>query len=50
VIGPAPCFVERIRERHRWQLVLRGASPSSLLESGDLPRGWQVDVDPVSLL
>ena len=50
VLGPAPCFVERIRGRHRWQVILRGASPASVLESGDLTQGWQVDVDPVSLL
>lgn len=50
VIGPAPCFIERIRGRYRWQLVLRGASPASVLESRDFPQGWQVDVDPVSLL
>ena len=50
VIGPAPCFLERIRGRYRWQIVLRGASPASILESGDFPEGWQVDVDPVSLL
>lgn len=50
VIGPAPCFVERIRGRYRWHLVLRGTSPASVLESGDFPQGWQVDVDPVSLL
>jgi primosomal protein N' (replication factor Y) len=50
LIGPAPCFVERIRGRHRRQLVLRGADPVRLLEGGSPPIGWQVDVDPVSLL
>jgi primosomal protein N' (replication factor Y) len=50
LIGPAPCFVERIRGRYRWHLVLRGSNPVSVLEGGNLPMGWQVDVDPVSLL
>jgi primosomal protein N' (replication factor Y) len=50
VIGPAPCFVARIRGRYRWQIVLRGADPTNLLEGSSLALGWRVDVDPVSLL
>jgi primosomal protein N' (replication factor Y) len=50
VIGPAPCFFARVRGRYRWQLVLRGANPLRLLERVSLGLGWQVDVDPVSLL
>jgi primosomal protein N' (replication factor Y) len=50
LIGPAPCFVERIRGRYRWHIVLRGPDPAKLLADLPLPLGWQVDVDPVSLL
>ncbi len=50
LIGPAPCFVGRIAGRHRWQVVIRGPNPASLLEDFALPLGWRVDVDPVSLL
>jgi primosomal protein N' (replication factor Y) len=50
LIGPVPCFYGRIRGRYRWQIVLRGADPTSLLSDVALPWGWQVDVDPVSLL
>ena len=50
VIGPAPCFVGRIRGRYRWQIVLRGPDPTKLLAEVPLPLGWRVDVDPVSLL
>jgi primosomal protein N' (replication factor Y) len=50
MIGPAPCFVERIRGRYRWQIVLRGPAPGNVLADLSLPLGWQVDVDPVSLL
>jgi primosomal protein N' (replication factor Y) len=50
MIGPAPCFVERIRGRYRWQIVLRGPDPAKVLAELPLPLGWQVDVDPVSLL
>jgi primosomal protein N' (replication factor Y) len=50
VLGPTPCFVSRLRGRFRWQLLLRGAHPTPLLEHLPLPRGWVVDVDPVQLL
>jgi len=50
IIGPAPCFIERIRGRYRWQVVLRGPDPLKLLSDLPLPLGWQVDVDPVGLL
>ncbi|MBI2912924.1 MAG: primosomal protein N' [Chloroflexi bacterium] len=50
VLGPAPAFVPRLRGRWRWQLVLRGDDPAALLRDLPLPRGWTVDVDPVSLL
>ena len=50
LIGPAPCFVGRIRGRYRWQIVLRGPDPASVLAGLPLPSGWRVDVDPGSLL
>ncbi|HEU4758933.1 MAG TPA: primosomal protein N' [Dehalococcoidia bacterium] len=50
VLGPAPAFVPRLRGRWRWHIVLRGADPAVLLRDLTLPRGWTVDVDPVSLL
>jgi len=50
VIGPAPCFVGRLRGKYRWQIVLRGPDPTTLLAGFPLPLGWRVDVDPVSLL
>jgi hypothetical protein len=30
--------------------VLRGADPVALIHEMQFPRGWTVDVDPVSLL
>lgn len=50
LVGPAPMFFGRIRGRHRWQIVLRGADPARLLTGLSLPRGWVVNVDPVTLL
>ena len=49
VVGPAPAFIRRRAGRWRWNVVLRGAAPSALLDGGvDSP--WSVDVDPESLL
>jgi primosomal protein N' (replication factor Y) len=50
IIGPAPAYIRRLRGRYRWQVLLRGDSPHTLLEGLHLPQGWTVDVDPVSLL
>ena len=49
VVGPAPAYIARRADRWRWNIVLRGADPVALLDSGvDAP--WSVDVDPESLL
>jgi primosomal protein N' (replication factor Y) len=50
LIGPAPCFFSRVQGRYRWQIVIRARDPMTLLRDVALPRGWRVDVDPVSLL
>jgi primosomal protein N' (replication factor Y) len=50
IIGPAPAFFHRQRNRFRWHLLLRAADPAALLESLRLPRGWVLDVDPVHVL
>lgn len=49
LIGPVPCFYRRLRGEYRWQIVIRATDPVSLLPD-ELPRGWLVDVDPVTLL
>lgn len=50
ILGPSPAFLPRLRGRWRWHIILRGAEPAELLRDLSLPRGWSVDVDPVSLL
>lgn len=50
LIGPAPAFFARVRGRYRWQLLLRSVSPADFLRKLDIPPGWVVDVDPVSVL
>ncbi len=50
IIGPAPAFSERIRNRYRWHLFVRAANVQPILDAlGPLP-GWMIDVDPVSML
>jgi primosomal protein N' (replication factor Y) len=65
LIGPVPCFYSRLNGLYRWQIILRGPNPASLLRGKDLEgaslggapglsrvdsKGWRVEVDPVSLL
>jgi len=50
MIGPAPPFFARVRGRYRWQILLRHSDPPEFLRSIQLPPGWHVDVDPVSVL
>ncbi len=50
LIGPAPCFLDRLRGKYRWQIVVRAARPHVLLGDLTLPLGWRVDIDPVDML
>jgi len=49
LIGPAPCFFSRLNGLYRWQIILRGPNPASMLGGKNL-RDWRVEVDPISLL
>ena len=49
LIGPAPAFAFRTRGKYRWQILLRGSEPVSILSRLSLPGGWTVDVDPVGM-
>lgn len=50
IIGPAPCFFQRINGLYRWQIVLRGANPLLLLKNRPLPAIWKTEVNPPNLL
>jgi primosomal protein N' (replication factor Y) len=50
VIGPVPAFAFRARGKYRWQLFLRGPESSRILSHVALPRGWNIDVDPVGMV
>jgi primosomal protein N' (replication factor Y) len=49
LIGPAPCFFTKVNGLYRWQIILRGPQPASLVKE-KLPDGWRIEVDPISLL
>ncbi len=49
IIGPAPCFYPRLNREYRWQILLRGPDPASLIRGTKLI-GWRVEVNPPSLL
>ncbi len=49
IIGPAPAFYTRLNRQYRWQIILRGPNPVSLLRDIKLI-GWQAEVNPTSLL
>jgi primosomal protein N' (replication factor Y) len=53
LVGPAPAFMERLREQYRWQVIARGPDLRPLLREvapEELPRGWSVNIDPMSTL
>jgi primosomal protein N' (replication factor Y) len=59
VLGPAPAPIEKLRNRFRWQLLLKGKQSAALLDfarhaRGLMPRApnlrLHIDVDPYSML
>jgi primosomal protein N' (replication factor Y) len=53
IIGPVPSFFAKLGGYYRWQIILRGPSPVSVLREDPVDRwliDWRVEVDPISLL
>jgi primosomal protein N' (replication factor Y) len=51
VIGPTPGYVRRVRNQYLWHILVRAQDPAAVLRPlMPLPRGWRVDIDPVTLL
>lgn len=53
IVGPAPAFIERLRDQYRWQMILRGPDPRAVIAAlapGELGPGWTIDIDPTSSL
>jgi primosomal protein N' len=49
-MGPAPAPFERFRGYYRWQIRVSAPDPAAFLRGIDIPFGWRVDVDPISVL
>ncbi|MCL0060444.1 primosomal protein N' [Dehalococcoidia bacterium] len=49
LIGPSPAHTQQIRGRYRWQVIIRGSDPMSIISKVPIPQGWTVDIDPVGL-
>ena len=50
LLGPAPAFASRVRGDYQWQVVMRAADLEPLLDGLPVDPGWNVDVDPQSVL
>ncbi len=49
LIGPVPSFFSKVDGIHRWQIIVRGPDPVSLLRDMKL-KDWRIEIDPISLL
>ncbi len=50
LLGPAPAPYARFRNYFRWQIIVRATDPSAFLHGIDIPFGWRIDIDPVSMM
>jgi primosomal protein N' (replication factor Y) len=49
ILGPVPAYVQRLRGRYRWQVIVRSPDPLAILSKITIGQGWTVDIDPVGL-
>ncbi|PKN85062.1 MAG: primosomal protein N' [Chloroflexi bacterium HGW-Chloroflexi-8] len=49
IIGPVPCFFQKIGGEFRWQIIIRGPKPTELIRTNDMGDAI-ITVDPISLL
>ena len=49
MIGPVPPFFARLKGEYRWQIILRGPDPRSILRGRKI-REWRIGVNPPNLL
>ena len=49
LIGPVPAFFSKVDGFYRWQIIVRGPDPVTLLHDLKL-KDWRIEVDPISFL
>ncbi len=49
LIGPVPCFFAKENGEYRWQVVLRGPDPASVLKDMRF-NDWRLEIDPINIL
>lgn len=50
LVGPLPCFYQRVGGFYRWQIILIGDAPERFLQNRRLRNGWRSEINPISLL
>ena len=55
IIGPAPAYPIRSKGRYRWHMILRAENSIAddlprFIREMPPPKGWQIEIDPVSLV
>ncbi len=60
LLGPVPAFIPKIREKHRWNIVIKSKNPALLAGRQEprirnqllmiVPPNWKIEVDPENLL
>jgi primosomal protein N' (replication factor Y) len=50
IFGPVTPFFARVRDYYRWQILLSCTDPSAVVRQLQIPLGWRIDIDPVSVL
>lgn len=49
LVGPVPSFFAKENGEYRWQIVLRGPDPASILKDVRF-NDWRIEIDPINLL
>lgn len=49
LIGPVPSYFAKLDGLYRWQIIVRGPDPASLLRDMKL-NAWRIEIEPISLL
>jgi primosomal protein N' (replication factor Y) len=50
LVGPVPAYYQKIRGEYRWQILLKGPDPVSLLRDHPPGGDWAIEVDPPTIL